>query len=31
MNEIGSTNLVVPPYRFLSESQIRVGEDTVMS
>lgn len=25
------TNLVVPPYRFLSESQIQVGEDTDMS
>jgi len=25
------TNLVVPPYRFLSESQIRVGEEAVMS
>ncbi len=25
------TNLVVPPYRFLSESLIRVGEEAVMS
>ena len=25
------TNLVVPPYRFLSDSQILVGEDAVMS
>ena len=25
------TNLVIPPYRFLSESQILVGEDAVMS
>ncbi len=25
------TNLVVPPYRFISENQVRVGEDTVMS
>jgi len=25
------TNLVVPPYRFLSESRIRIGEDSDMS